>query len=309
MQVINHQVNGPHMKAEGEGIGDKFYLYSIQKGLSKGYCNSLKNLYLRPLSLKYITLWSYYDDSKEEIDYCVLIDDIIALYDEYEDVVAYHAMLKTQYIISLQAESQKILTRDDSDCEYPGAGDSLQPATSYSMSNFRWVKAWVGVYTSQTPLGLPYLYAQYCTTTQRTLLQQLAYANDTYGLWNVGSIQVKYFFLADQSTHQHNAIYEGNHSNNNLNGNYPVGGATVPFTNGVAWTYGVSYDGSSTPSNGTYKFTLYVDHLIYDDYPDCCCTPSYSPDDTTYDQWCNTHCGGCFACDDGGDQNFIISNS
>lgn len=211
------------MKAEGEGIGDKFYLYSIQKGLSKGYCNSLKDLYLRPLSLKYITLWSYYDNSEEEIDYCVLIDDIIDLYDEYEDVVAYHAMLKTQYIISLQAESQEILTRDDSDCEYPGAGDSLQPATSYSMSNFRWVKAWVGVYTSQTPLGLPYLYAQYCTTTQRTLLQQLAYTNDTYGLWNVGSIQVKYFFLVDQSTHQHNAIYEGNHSNYNLNGNYPVG--------------------------------------------------------------------------------------
>ncbi|HPR42288.1 MAG TPA: tyrosine-type recombinase/integrase [Candidatus Methanofastidiosa archaeon] len=34
------------MKAEIEEMGNKFYLYCIQKGLAKGYCKSLKNLYL-----------------------------------------------------------------------------------------------------------------------------------------------------------------------------------------------------------------------------------------------------------------------
>jgi len=234
------------------------------------------------------------------------LDNIISIYDELTDVTAQYATLVTKHNIALQAEKQEILTRSWYDCDTPGTGDSLEDYESYYMTNFAWVKAWVGVYTSQSPIGT-YIYSQYCTTTQRTLLQHLAYANDTYGPWNVGSIQVKYFFLADQSTHQHNAIYEGNRSNYNLNGSYQVGSSMIQFINGVAWTYGATYDGSSTPSNGYYTFDV-NENWLYPIEKNACCIPSSSPDDTTYYQWCNKHCSGCFACDDGADQNFFYED-
>lgn len=258
--------------------------------------------HMRSLSFKNGTLRSYYDQYENtQVDYCALLDEILSIYDKYIETAKVYATLVTQRDISWQAERQEFLTRDSNNCTEPGAGDSLEEDTGYYMSDFTWVKAWMGVYSSQVP-NTTYITQNYCTTSHMTLTQFLAYANDTYGPWNVGSIQIKYFFLADEDAHQHNAIYEGNMSNYNLNGNYYVGDALIEFTNGVAWTYGAPYDGSSTPSDGTYEFKLWADHL-YGYVP--CCTPTSSPDDTTYDQWCNRHCYSCFACDVGADQNFI----
>jgi len=106
------------------------------------------------------------------------------------------------------------------------------------------------------------------------------------------SVQVKYFFTTYKDGKKHNAIYEGNRPLYNLNGSYNVGGAMITFTDGVAWTYGASYDGSSTPSNGNYVFEVNDNWLV------CC---------DGLDEWCNTHCGTCFACDVGADQNFFKS--
>jgi len=258
------------------------------------------------LDYRYDTLELYYDHTGEtQVDYGVLFDDILSLYNEATDLNTRYASLVAEYAISLQAETQEILTRSIVICDTPGAGDSLQANYPYYMASFAWVKAWIGVYSTVTP-DMAYKIGDICTGTKNTLEGYLAIANSTYGSENVGSIQVKYFFLANQGIHQHNVIYEGNISNSNINGYRTVGDRPVYFTNGVGWTYGVSYDGSSTPSNGTYRFSIYADWLITQN---ACCIPSWPPDNTVYAQWCNKHCGGCFACDEGGDQNFVTDES
>ncbi len=257
----------------------------------------------REVDAQYDILRLYYAPTEDtQVEYGVVFDNILFLYKELTNLNTRYARLMTEYNISLQAEKQEILMRSLVICDTPGTGDSLQSYQQYYMASFAWVKAWVGVYSSQVP-NTDYFIGEFCTGTKNTLDGYLAIANDEYDPWNVGSIQVKYFFIANQSTHQHNAIYEGNRSNYNLNGNYSIGGRQVSFTNGTGWTYGVSYDGSSTPSNGNYRFYVNADWFIT---YQACCIPSWPPDNTIYPQWCNKHCGGCFACDDGADQNFII---
>jgi hypothetical protein len=235
----------------------------------------------------------YYDlESYDNIDYCAILDDMIAQYEELSEATINCATLMTKYDILMQAKKQEILTggAKDGNCDTPGAGDSLEDDETYYMTGFTWVKAWVGAYSSQSPEGAETFIGQYCTTTHRTLDQHLSYAV-LFISFSTKSVQVKYFFTVYTSGDKHNAIYEGNRSIYNLNGSYSVGGAMINFTNGVAWTYGASYDGSSTPSNGNYVFEVNDDWLV------CC----------DNDEWCNTHCGSCFACDIGADQNFFTS--
>jgi len=259
----------------------------------------------REIDSKYDTLELYYDPiGGARIDYKTLVDDLLSLYKELTDLNTRYAKLVTEYTVSAQAEKQEILTRGLVICETPGAGDSLQDYQQYYLTSFVWVKAWIGVYSSQVP-NTTYFIGQFCTGTKNTLNGYLNAAIDNFGAGNVGSIQVKYFFLANYGIYQHNAIYEGNKSVNNLNGNYYVGNNLVSFTNGAGWTYGATYDGSSTPSNGTYTFDVNENWFIT---YQACCIPSWPPDNTVYAQWCNKHCSGCFACDDGADQNFFYED-
>lgn len=244
----------------------------------------------REIDDKYDTLELYYDPIGEErIDYKTVVDDILSLYKELTNLNTRYAKLVTERIVSAQAEKQEILTRGLVVCETPGEGDSLEDYEEYYLTSFAWVKAWVGVYSSSVP-NTTYYIGQFCTGTKNTLSGYLNTAISTYGAGNVGSIQVKYFFIANYGTYQHNAIYEGNKTR--------VGGAET-------WTYGASYDGSSTPSNGTYTFDVNENWFIT--YQSCC-LPSWAPDNTNAYQWCNIHCGGCFACDDGADQNFFYED-
>jgi hypothetical protein len=81
----------------------------------------------------------------------------------------------------------------------------------------------------------------------------------------------------------------------------------IEFTNGVAWTYGATYDGYSTPADGYYEFDV-NENWLYPIEKNACCIPSSAPYDTTEWQWCNKHCSGCFACDVGADQNFFYED-
>ena len=248
----------------------------------------------RSMGAKYEILRAYYDpESDEKIDYCALLDEILALYDELTDANILCATLMINYDVLLQVEHQEIFTGTTraGDCDTPGIGDSLVDNWSTYMTGFTWVKAWVGAYSSVSPEGSETCLGQYCTATCRTLEQHLAYALLIISP-ATKSIQVKYFFTVYEGVHKHNAIYEGNRSLSNITGYYDVGDASIYFTNGVAWTYGASYDGSSVPSNGWYVFDVNEGWLI------CC---------DGVDEWCNTHCSSCFACDTGADQNFIKS--
>jgi len=248
----------------------------------------------RRIGAKYDILRSYYNSqSDEKIDYCAILDDMLALYDELTEVNIRCATLMIKFDVLMQAEKQEIFTGSTraGDCDTPGPADSLYDNCSTYMSGFTWVKAWVGAYSSVSPEGAGTFIGQYCTATCRTLDQHLAYALLLISP-ATQSIQVKYFFTVYEGTHKHNAIYEGNKSRSNINGYYTVGGASVYFTNGAGWTYGGTYDGSSVPSNGHYVFDVNEGWLI------CC---------DGVDEWCNTHCSSCFACDVGADQNFIKS--
>ena len=145
---------------------------------------------------------------------------------------------------------------------------------------YNWRKAdrvWVGCYSTSVP-DTRYFLGEFCTSYYTT--------NFNY-YWNlaksgycgvsgsqVNSIQVKFFHAASISGYNwsHDMIWEINKNSTR------------------EWSrYGVRYKTTDPPA-GYYMFSDY-NFVLY-----CCAPPR---------KYCNTHCGGCFACDDDATQHFI----
>ena len=146
----------------------------------------------------------------------------------------------------------------------------------YSFGNFQKVRVWVGMYSTTVP-NVNYMIGEYCTATFTT--------NMTY-YWNraknknsgTKSIEIKWFYLADHGSTTYNVIWQGR--KNSSREWYSYGRYTT-----------------TNPQFGTYQIDCFEDHHA------CCVYTWYNCD------WCNTHCGGCFACDPSGSQNFSKTNT
>jgi len=148
----------------------------------------------------------------------------------------------------------------------------------YSFGNFRKIRVWVGMYDKSIPYDPDAdMIDEYCTTYFTTSMNYY---------WNVAknrnpntkSIQIKWFYLADHGSTTYNVIWEGNKNSSR-----------------EWYTYG-RYT-TTDPQFGTYQIDCYENHH------ECCVYTWYHCD------WCNTHCGGCFACDPSGSQNFSKSTT
>jgi len=142
----------------------------------------------------------------------------------------------------------------------------------YTFYNFQKINVWVGMYSSSSPNPSYYL-GEYCTTyftTSMTYYWNLAKNRNP----NTKSIQIKWFYLADvqEDGTRHNIIWEGNKNSYR-----------------EWYTYYGKYT-TTNPKSGRYQITRYLNHHACCGWIKC--------------HWCNTHCGGCFACDPSGAQYF-----
>ena len=135
----------------------------------------------------------------------------------------------------------------------------------YSFGNFRKIRVWVGMYSTNSP-HKNYKIDEYCTSYFTTSMNYY---------WNVAknrnpntkSIQIKWFYLADvyDDGTRHNIIWEGNKNSSR-----------------EWYTYYGKYT-TTNPKSGSYQVKRYLNHHACCGWIKC--------------HWCNTHCGGCFACD------------
>lgn len=134
----------------------------------------------------------------------------------------------------------------------------------YNFYNFQKVKVWVGMYKSEEPSMDPNDWnGEKCYTY---------FTTDMNWYWTrrapgTKSIQVKWFYLADvyEDSTRHNIIWEGNKNSSR-----------------EWYTYYGKYT-TTNPKSGSYQIKRYLNHHGCCGWIKC--------------HWCNTHCGGCFACD------------
>ena len=137
----------------------------------------------------------------------------------------------------------------------------------YIFYNFQKVKVWVGMYDKSSPFDPNAdMIDEYCTTyftTSMTYYWNLAKNRNP----NTKSIQIKWFYLADvyDDGTRHNIIWEGNKNSSR-----------------EWYTYYGKYT-TTNPKSGSYQVKRYLNHHACCGWIKC--------------HWCNTHCGGCFACD------------
>ncbi len=155
------------------------------------------------------------------------------------------------------------------------------PNATHYFSSFVKTRVWVGMYSTTTP-NINYLIDQFCTST---------FNKDLTHYWNIAkirkpstnSIQVKFFYTAtcQYDGKRHDLIWEGNKN-----------------ASGYWWTY-AEYK-TIDPIAGSYNIICYSIGGVCQRYLSCCGGPLY--------QWCNTHCGLCFACDVDATQHFVNQN-
>jgi len=155
----------------------------------------------------------------------------------------------------------------------------LHDGWNYRFSNFQKTKVWVGVYSTEQP-SIYSKIGDLCYTYFTTSMQWYwTRANWEYS--GCKSIQIKWIYLADVQADgmRHNLIWEGNKSINPHIGEW--------------YTYG-RYT-TTNPKSYVYKIASFPDHHGCCGWIKC--------------HWCNTHCGGCFACDPSGAQYFSWTNT
>jgi hypothetical protein len=150
----------------------------------------------------------------------------------------------------------------------------LAQHTQHYLTYFAQVRVWVGNYSTPTP-NINSMIDEQCYT-------YFTMANDYDYYWSrrvdgTNSIQIKFIHSAYKSTTRHNAIWVVNKNAN---------GSRTPDLYEEYTT--------TTPSNGYHYVSTYC-ILV-------CCEQTYN-----VWRWCNTHCGGCFACDPTGCQNFMVT--
>ncbi len=165
-----------------------------------------------------------------------------------------------------------------SNCDPPDA--PLTEGGEYEFLNLRKIRVWVGVYSTETP-NMAYKIGDLCYTYFTTSMHWY-YAKAKQKYVHCRSIQVKWFYLGEVSDNNwktHNLIREGNKSSNPHIGEW--------------YTYG-RYT-TTNPENGDYVVTVNANWL------QCCYNNGW--------HWCNTHCHGCFACDQSRAQNFSLTDT
>jgi len=167
-----------------------------------------------------------------------------------------------------------------------GESAPVLPTQAY-LHSFQKVAVWVGMYTSPTP-NINYFYDEYCTyefTSTSNIHEYWETAMElTYdpilGDSPVNSIQVKWFFSAyDSSNVKHDIIWQFECDATHCW--LTTGRADLPNPDLVPW--------------GTYELDIFENYLA-------CCRGCLIGCQC---HWCNTHCGGCFACDPSRAQNFV----
>jgi len=205
-------------------------------------------------------------NSKDASDVQAKIQEYNTVVEEY--IEAQVSYLRDYYLVQMSSwEDERILTR------YIFCADRLpclDTSESHYFTNFARVKVWVGYYSSSSP-NMSYFIGEDCYTYFTTNF-------DYY--WSrriegTNSIQIKFFHNAYENTTRHNAIWVMNKE--------PSGYNPPPLY--ARYT-------TTSPSNGDYNISI-SRRLV-------CCEQTYN-----VWRWCNIHCGGCFACDPTGCQNFI----
>ncbi len=198
------------------------------------------------------------------------IPEYNALVEAY--VAAHVSYLEEYYLVQMSSWGDGRLLTDSILC-----ADKTTPLAQYTqhyLTNFAQVRVWVGNYSTSTP-NINSMIDEQCYT-------YFTMANDYDYYWSrrvdgTQSIQIKFIHSAYKSTTRHNAIWVVNKN---------IYGSSTP--------HGYEQYTTTTPSNGYHYISTYC-ILV-------CCEQTYN-----VWRWCNTHCGGCFACDPTGCQNFMVT--
>jgi len=188
-------------------------------------------------------------------------------------VKAHASYLEDYYLVQMASwEDGRLLTR------YIFCEDKTTPLSTHNpphyFMSFAKVRVWVGNYSTPSP-NINAMIDEQCYT-------YFTRASDYDYYWSrradgIQSIQIKFIYSAYVSTIRHNAIWVVNKN---------AEGSSTP--NGYeAYT-------TTNPSDGNHYVSPYC-ILV-------CCEQTYN-----VWRWCNVHCGGCFACDPTGCQNFMVT--